>query len=251
MDTSRTPTTFTAGTQPPGADAATRLDRPVTAPGSRPTSARDVAESAKQSAAQASEQISRTARDAADQATSALKQQADNVSRQVREQGGAVIQQQKERAAAVADDVAGALRRAAEKLRQEQDQNLAGYTEALADGAGSVGRYLRETEPRAMADHAADCARRHPEWVLGGAYVVGLAVARFLKASRPDGAAYGSYRRDRPPEASSAPDAAFGTTPVSGTSAGTGSSTGSEAAVVISGGAVAAVPVTNRLPEVH
>jgi hypothetical protein len=32
--------------------------------------------------------------------------------------------------------------------------------------------------------------------VLGGAFVLGMAVARFLKASRPSGAAYGTYRYD-------------------------------------------------------
>ena len=81
-----------------------------------------------------------------------------------------------------------------------------------------------------MVDHAADCARRHPEWALGGAYVAGLAIARFLKASRPDGAAYGSYRHD------------IGIA---------GSGTTGTASRERPRGAVDAVPVTDRLPEVH
>lgn len=151
--------------------------------------ARDLKESGKEVAAGASEKLSSGARVASEQArraASAAGEQVGHIARQAREQGKEVLNQQVERAAGVADDVAAAMRRAGDKLRQENDDNLAACTEAFADGAGSVARYLRQTDTRAMRAHAENLARRHPEWVLGGAYVLGLAVARFLKASRPE-----------------------------------------------------------------
>ena len=163
------------------------------APTSRPgqevqDAARDLKESGKDVAARASERLSSGARAAsaqASQAASAATEHVNALAGRAWEQGKEVLNQQVERAAAVADDVADAMRRAGDKLRQENDNNLAACTEALADGAGSVARYLRQTDGRAIRGHAEDLARHHPEWVLGGAYVLGLAVARFLKASRP------------------------------------------------------------------
>ena len=149
----------------------------------------DLKESGKDVAARASEKLSSGARAASEQARQAASAAGEQVSRiagQAREQGREVLNQQVERVASVADDLESAMRRAGEKLRQDKDDNLAACTEAFADGAGSVARYLRHTDGRAMREHAENLARRHPEWVLGGAYVVGLAVARFLKASRPE-----------------------------------------------------------------
>ena len=175
-------------------------DRAAQAPTSRAgkevrDAARDLKESGKDVAARASDKLSSGARAASEQArqaASAAGEQVSHIARQAREQGAEVLNQQVERAAGVADDVAAAMRRAGEKLRQENDDNLAACTEAFADGAGSVARYLRHTDGRAMRGHAEELARRHPEWVLGGAYVVGLAVARFLKASRPEPQGAGS-----------------------------------------------------------
>lgn len=199
MDT-RNPTSPAAtgtslpGTTPPGA-AKPEQDPPRArqtpgpmAGGNVRDAARDLKDSGKDAAARASETLSSGARSAAEQAREAGSAASEQVSRlagQAREQGAALLNQQKERAAAVADDVAAAMRRAGEKLRQENDDNLAACTEAFGDGVGSVARYLRQTEGREMRRHAENLARSHPEWVLGGAYVVGLAVARFLKASRP------------------------------------------------------------------
>lgn len=152
----------------------------------------------KDTACQSASDASAKAREVAGQTAEQMRQQAGRLASQLREKGVAVLDQQKSRAADLIGDCVSATRRAAEKLHAENDHNLAGYTDAIAEGLESTSRYLREQDARKLVDDAADLARRRPEWVLGGAFVVGLAVARFLKASRPDGAAYGSYRYDRP-----------------------------------------------------
>jgi hypothetical protein len=73
---------------------------------------------------------------------------------------------------------------------------LADYTDMVADRLDSAGRYLREQDASRMVSDAADLARRKPEWVLGGAFVLGLAVARFLKSSRPGRGGARGYRYD-------------------------------------------------------
>ena len=157
--------------------------------------AREMKDAATQSARDTARDVKESAKAAADQAASKAREQAGRLAGQAKEQGAAMLEQQKTRAADVIGDVGAAVRRAADKLHQENDDNLAGYADAVAEQLESCGRYLREREPRQLVNDVADLTRRRPEWVLGGMYVAGLALARFLKASRPDGAAYGTYRR--------------------------------------------------------
>ena len=167
--------------------------------------ARELKDSVKQGAAGAAE----SARQVAGQTAEQVKRQAGQLASQFREKGAALVDQQKGRAADLIGDCVAATRRAAQKLHDENDHNLAGYADAFAQGLDRTGQYLREQDARKLVDDAADLARRRPEWVLGGAFVVGLAVARFLKASRSGGAAYGSYRYDRPDEFDYGDDAGY------------------------------------------
>ena len=167
--------------------------------------ARDVKDSVKQAATDAAGK----ARDAAAETARQAKQQAGHLAAQLRDKGASLLDQQKGRAADLIGDCVAATRRAAQKLHDENDHNLAGYADAFADGLDSTGRYLREQDARRLVDDVADLARRRPEWVLGGMFVAGLAIARFLKASRPEGAAYGTYRHDRPREFDAAAGGGF------------------------------------------
>lgn len=168
--------------------------------------AREVKDAAKQGASDAAAK----AREVAGQTAEQVRQQAGQWASQLREKGTALVDQQKSRAADLIGDCVAATRRAAQKLHDENDHNLAGYTDAIAERLESTSQYLREQDARRLVDDAADLARRRPEWVLGGAFVLGMALARFLKASRPDGAAYGSYRYDRPGEFDSGEGAGYG-----------------------------------------
>ena len=63
------------------------------------------------------------------------------------------------------------------------DPAAADRVESVASKIGGVAKYLNDHEPGDLLDDGRALARRHPEVVLGGLFVVGLAAARFLKAS--------------------------------------------------------------------
>lgn len=118
------------------------------------------------------------------------------------ERASSLIRDQKDRLCTGLDGAAKAARAAAEKLEEEgQEQSVAGYARAAVGGLEQVRDYLRAADVNDIADEVRQFTRRHPEWVLGGLFVAGLAMARFMKADRPigprplpEGAEEGLYR---------------------------------------------------------
>jgi len=159
----------------------------------------DVAQELKGAASQATTAVSdatrRTATQAKDaasrmveQATGQAKQLTQQLTQQATEQGANMFNEQKSRAAQSLGGLGAAFRCAAGALRDEQDKNLATYADSFADGIESCASYLRDTDAKRLMADAGNLARRRPEWVLGGAFIAGLALVRFLKASRSDNA---------------------------------------------------------------
>jgi hypothetical protein len=79
--------------------------------------------------------------------------------------------------------VAEALRRTTEHLRSEEQSRIAGFTETLARQIDQVSNYLRTKDAAAMRQDLENVARRQPAIAIGGALVLGLIGARFLKSS--------------------------------------------------------------------
>jgi hypothetical protein len=79
--------------------------------------------------------------------------------------------------------LSAAVRNAADTLRDDGDARIAGYAEALADRLEHTGRYVQDRSIRDLLADAGEVARRHPELVMGGLFLAGLAAGRFLKAS--------------------------------------------------------------------
>lgn len=98
--------------------------------------------------------------------------------------GSALVHGQLDRAAHDVDGFAEASRAAAEKLREAGDQHLAEWMDAVSENMRSAGQYLRDRTPRDIYDDIEGFGRRRPELVVGGLFVAGLALARFLRASR-------------------------------------------------------------------
>lgn len=141
----------------------------------------------------ATKRSAQQAKDAANRMVGQAKGQAKQLTQQATEQGTQMLNDQKSRAADSLGGIGSALRRAAQTLHEEQDENLARYTESLADGVDSGASYLRDHDFRSLLNDAGDIARRRPELVLGGAFIAGLALVRFLKASSPSNG--GTYDR--------------------------------------------------------
>lgn len=145
----------------------------------------DVKEAASQTARQASEQF----RDAGQH----IRETAQSAAEEAKKQGAGFVQDRKTQAADQLSAFSAAIRSAADRLHEENDHNLAGYAEATAERVESAARYLSERDFSRIADDVESFARRQPELFLGGMFLAGLGISRFLKASRSHTA--GSARR--------------------------------------------------------
>ena len=126
--------------------------------------------------------------------------QAKNTFQQARDRASSSLGESKSQIAGQLSTVADALRRTTEHLRSEEQQRIAGLTESVARQVDQVANYLRTKDARAMKQDLENLARRQPAVMLGGALVLGLIGARFLKSSKrsPEprlGSGSGSERR--------------------------------------------------------
>jgi hypothetical protein len=134
--------------------------------------------SGQQNGGSAREQIREVKDQVVGQAKTTLQQARDRASSSLGESKGQIADQ--------FGTIADALRRTTEHLRSEDQQRIAGLTETVARQVDQVANYLRSKDARAMRADLENLARRQPAVVLGGALVLGLIGARFLKSSQRD-----------------------------------------------------------------
>jgi len=129
--------------------------------------------------------------------TDQLKQQVRDAARETKEKTLRAAEGLKERYMHAAWDckegVASRTRRlgdvlhnAAEELRRDGDPNVADGIEAAARRVEDLSEYLHQADFTTLKRSTADFTRRHPEWVYGGMFIAGLAIARLLKAGAPE-----------------------------------------------------------------
>ena len=119
-------------------------------------------------AGQAQERLQEGAREAAGQARGRLREQVDTRSTDAGQQ---------------VRSVADALRRTGEELRGQQKEGPAKVVEQGADRAQRLGAYLEESDADRILRDLEDFGRRQPFVVAAGAFLLGVAASRFLKAS--------------------------------------------------------------------
>jgi CubicO group peptidase (beta-lactamase class C family) len=90
------------------------------------------------------------------------------------------------------EQVTESIRRVSMDLESEQPQ-IASVVTTAADQAERVAEYLRTTDARQILSTVEDVARRQPLIFLGGAFVLGLAASRLLKAAGGQTSSTGSY----------------------------------------------------------
>lgn len=123
--------------------------------------------------------------------SSQLGRSASDLGQQTKETAGRIadqqISKQKETASGVLEQVAGALQKTGEHLRGSNQERVAGFAQQAADRVRQLSESIRGAEPRELIRRAEEVARREPALFLGGAFVLGLLGARFLKSSeRPE-----------------------------------------------------------------
>jgi hypothetical protein len=119
------------------------------------------------------------------------KQTTSDVVDQVQQQAGSRIDRQKDEAAGELQKVAGAVRQLGEGLRGQDQGPIAHYAaeygRKAADGLDRLTDYIRQNDTRALVHGIENFGRRQPALLLGGAFLLGLAGARFLKSSMAAG----------------------------------------------------------------
>lgn len=88
----------------------------------------------------------------------------------------------RQQAAEGIDHVAKGIRRLSADLQVDQPA-IAGAAETAAEQAERVAQYLRNNDARQIISKVEDAARQQPLLFLGGAFVLGVALSRFIKAA--------------------------------------------------------------------
>ena len=122
-------------------------------------------------------------------------QQALLIAQQLRQRGDRYLVDQKHRVAENVSSISAAIRRAAEKLADTENQTMAQYVSAAADGLEGVSRYIDEQDIQQLTTQIGRAMQRKPALMLGGLFLAGLTVGRFTKATSPARAAASKRNR--------------------------------------------------------
>jgi hypothetical protein len=116
------------------------------------------------------------------------------------------VDEQKNRAADGLGGIADVFRTAGNELRME-NETLASYVDMASDQMRRFADQIRQRGVSDMLDDVNQFARRRPALFIGGALLLGIGIARFLKSSadRPIDRTYGSGFSDVDPMTAGTP----------------------------------------------
>jgi len=126
------------------------------------------------------EQVKDTAKQALDQGQQVAGQAIDKAKDTVKSQ----LSTQKEKAVSTLGNFTDALHETGNQLRQSGQGVFGGYADSLAGQVDRAVVFLRENDVDDLTAQVEDFARKQPALFIGGAFVVGIALARFLKSSQ-------------------------------------------------------------------
>jgi glucan phosphorylase len=122
-------------------------------------------------------------KDAVVETAKQLKERVTNTSQEVKDRAQSVLEEGKGKLTSSLDAVASTLGKTTESLQSNELGQLAPYGEKLQDWTQGLSDYLKNANASDLLRDAESLARRQPAVFLGGAFVVGLLAARFLKSS--------------------------------------------------------------------
>ena len=124
-----------------------------------------------------------------------IKGQANTIAGQAKEKAVGVLDEQKSKVTDGLSSVAESLRQVGENLRGDGGaaegqnaiaQTTARYGETLAEKIEDFSGYLENATLKDLTRDVEQFARRQPALFVGGAFLVGVMAARFLKTSAPE-----------------------------------------------------------------
>lgn len=111
------------------------------------------------------------------------RERAEDATDTARQKAAGAASQQKDRATGQLHSISSALRETSGSLRGNQQESIAGYVEQAASQVDRLSDYLNNRSVTDLFEEAQDFARREPALFLGGAFLLGIAGSRFMKAS--------------------------------------------------------------------
>ncbi len=131
------------------------------------------------------------------------REETARLATQAREQAGQLAARATEQTAQRLNSLATALRQAAQQLETDDAAGFGRYAGIAADQVEKASGYLEGKELGQLVRDTQTFARRHPDLFLGGAFVAGVMLARFIKSSAPEtGAESSGYQPFNPPRIS-------------------------------------------------
>ena len=125
------------------------------------------------------------ARDAAATAGRDLLDRAVEKKDELKQRAAGAVDQQRVQVAGRVDAISRALHGAASSLREDGETQLSSWVEQAAGQVERLVGYMQGKPADGMLHDFEDLARRNPALFLGGTYLAGMAVGRFLRASAP------------------------------------------------------------------
>ncbi len=115
-----------------------------------------------------------------------LKESGSEALQSAKEAGNHFVDEQKEKVATRIDHYTEAVKAACETLQETEGNPLVSPAQRASLQMERAAEYLRSHDAMDFLDDLGNLARRRPEIVFGGLFVLGLASTRFLKASSRD-----------------------------------------------------------------
>jgi hypothetical protein len=160
------------------------------------TPATNAAQTGQSSANATAREMAGEAKETVSEVASQAKETVSEVASQAKEQATSRVAQQKDRAAEGLGSLAQALRHTSQELRSQDQMGITDYVESAAERVENFSNYLRDRDIGEMVNEVERFARRQPALFLGGAFVLGLIGARFLKSSSQQGMRYPLARNE-------------------------------------------------------
>lgn len=148
----------------------------------------EVLQSLQSAAADMAGRLGESTREAAGQAKEKVADMTRVITDTVKEEAERLFNEQKEKASSKVGRMGKSLNQAAHALRAVKADAAAEYVDSTAGKIQGFSEYIEERNLAQVLEDAGELARRNPGLMVGGMFLAGLAAARFLKASAPDGA---------------------------------------------------------------
>lgn len=114
-----------------------------------------------------------------------VSEEASRMKWRLKHRASQAAESQKAQVAEVTRDLGAAVRRASAELNERGEVRTSQWADALAEQCEEASDYLQRRSFGGIWQDLEDIARRRPVLVVGGLFALGLAAARFLRASRP------------------------------------------------------------------